>query len=458
MEPLPERAPEPEQWAKVSKGSGVAKSVAKSVAPARTSPAAPAGSNAAFDVLRKFANPADDGHDDDEGEAATEESLASKLDSYTVSAPFYHTFEDTGASTWCCTVTSASGYASAPVPISAAVPRARKIGPKAAPPKLEREEELQVILDFKRRQKEERKREKADKPKKKKKKKEKGADAEGNVETEADAEATEASEATVTVDSSAAKSSAAADASALSGAILGNLFASSRYEPPEMTPPEPAPSAEDEQSRLARLRLRQQQQEIWERQRLMQQQQQQQQQRPRVPPPPGLGGLVAPPRAPTAEELLVAQQARELEEQRARMAAMEAQMSQMQAQMEAQMRAQAEAQRQAEAAAAAKAAAKAEAAAAAAAAKAREDAMRRDWRAAPVANGAGEGGDAVVTGGTIARNPYGGKRGGRASTPPPGFVGPPPGFGDAPAQAAPAAERPPPTFGADSYVPPAFRR
>ena len=66
MEPLPERAPEPEQWAKVSKGSGVAKSVAKSVAPARTSPAAPAGSNAAFDVLRKFANPADDGDDDDE--------------------------------------------------------------------------------------------------------------------------------------------------------------------------------------------------------------------------------------------------------------------------------------------------------------------------------------------------------------------------------------------------------
>ena len=82
--------------------------------------------------------------------------------------------------------------------------RARKIGPKRAPPKLEREEELQVILDFKRRQKEERKREKADKPKKKKKKKGKGADAEGNVETEADAEATEASEATVTVDSSAA--------------------------------------------------------------------------------------------------------------------------------------------------------------------------------------------------------------------------------------------------------------
>ena len=55
--PLPERAPEPEQWAKVSKGSGVAKSVAKSVAPARTSPAAPAGSNAAFDALRKFRQP-----------------------------------------------------------------------------------------------------------------------------------------------------------------------------------------------------------------------------------------------------------------------------------------------------------------------------------------------------------------------------------------------------------------
>ena len=74
--------------------------------------------------------------------------------------------------------------------------RARKIGPVcAAPPKLEREEELQVILDFKRRQKEERKREKADKPKKKKKKKGKGADAEGNAETEADAEATEAPEA-----------------------------------------------------------------------------------------------------------------------------------------------------------------------------------------------------------------------------------------------------------------------
>ena len=94
-------------------------------------------------------------------------------------------------------MTSASGYASAPVPISVAVPRARKIGPKAAPPKLEREDELQVILDFKRRQKEERKREKADKPKKKNQKTGKGADAEGNVETEADAEATEASEATV---------------------------------------------------------------------------------------------------------------------------------------------------------------------------------------------------------------------------------------------------------------------
>ena len=61
--------------------------------------------------------------------AATEESLASKLDSYTVSAPFYHTFEDTGASTWCCTVTSASGYVRLPVPISVAVLRARKIDP-----------------------------------------------------------------------------------------------------------------------------------------------------------------------------------------------------------------------------------------------------------------------------------------------------------------------------------------
>ena len=119
------------------------------------------------------------------------------------------------------------------------------------------------------------------------------------------------------------------------------------------------------------------------------------------------------------------------------MAAMEAQMSQMQAQMEAQMRAQAEAQRQAEAAAAAKAAAKAEAAAAAAAAKAREDAMRRDWRAAPVANGAGEGGDAVATGGTIARNPYGGKRGGRASTPRPVSLGRRPGSATRPRRRRP---------------------
>ena len=188
---------------------------------------------------------------------------------------------------------------------------------------------------------------------------------------------------------------------------------------------------------------------------MQQQQQQQQQQRLaclllRVSAVPW-----RPPRAPTAEELLVAQQARELEEQRARMAAMEAQMSQMQAQMEAQMRAQAEAQRQAEAAAAAKAAAKPEAAAAAAAAKAREDAARLE-------NGAGgkrrRGGRRRGGDGRYHRaEPLRREKEADASTPA-RFRWAAAQGSATPAQAAPAAERLPPTFDADSHAPPAFRR
>ena len=176
MEPLPEdRPPRPEEWSRVEKGAGVAKSAAKKRVSSGTSNSTAV--DPAFAVLRKFEERNDDARDGDD--AANENAV--DLDSYAVSAPFYHAFQDTGARAWCAIVTSASGFDSDPVPITAAVPRMRKIKGTAPAPVLEKEEKREVVEEFRRRQREARKAEKANKPNKPKKKKGKGEeDGEGD--------------------------------------------------------------------------------------------------------------------------------------------------------------------------------------------------------------------------------------------------------------------------------------
>ena len=160
-------------------------------------------------------------------------------------------FEDTGKAAWCCVVTGASGYASAPVPIAAVVPRARKLAASAKPPVLEKAEEREIVLDFKRRLKEQRKAEKAEKPKKKKKKKK------PPVETSPDEFAADegtgdgAPVATVSVDAPQPKvedgsaAAAARESKSLSESILGNLFARRAYQPPAEPEPEAEARAKD---------------------------------------------------------------------------------------------------------------------------------------------------------------------------------------------------------------------
>ena len=238
-EDLPAPAPEA-AFQKVKPSKATAKAPTAS-APARSLPASSVPpSNPAFAVLRKFVVDDDDDEDEDEDEdAQLASSLAERnaLDAYEVSPPFLHVFEDTGKAAWCCVVTGASGYASAPVPIAAVVPRARKLAASAKPPVLEKAEEREIVLDFKRRLKEQRKAEKAEKPKKKKKKK-------PPVETSPDEFAADegtgdgAPVATVSVDAPPPKvedgsaAAAARENKSLSESILGNLFARRAYQPP----------------------------------------------------------------------------------------------------------------------------------------------------------------------------------------------------------------------------------
>ena len=389
-EDLPAPAPEA-AFQKVKPSKATAKAPTAS-APARSLPASSVPpSNPAFAVLRKFVVDDDDDEDEDEDEdAQLASSLAERnaLDAYEVSPPFLHVFEDTGKAAWCCVVTGASGYASAPVPIAAVVPRARKLAASAKPPVLEKAEEREIVLDFKRRLKEQRKAEKAEKPKKKKKKKK------PPVETSPDEFAADegtgdgAPVATVSVDAPPPKvedgsaAAAARENKSLSESILGNLFARRAYQPPaepepaaearakdETRGPAKAPPTSEPASEMARM-------EETARQRRL---------------------------AADEMERLAAAQAREkvemeaeMERMRAAMArqrldAQRAEMSAMRAQMEA-MRAELEARRAEDEEVAAREEAAREARRVAAE---REAAMRADWRARD-GGGGGKGGAAAA--------------------------------------------------------------
>ena len=430
MAPLPSREPAPEQWSKVEKGAGIAKSAAKNAARGvgASTTSKPTAVDPSFAVLRKFSQTEDNGSDDGDGAGAVD------LDSYSVSAPFMHVFEDTGASAWCCIVTSASGFDSPPVPIAAAVPRVRKVKSASQTIALEKEEKREVVTEFRRRQREARKAEKANKPKKKKKKKGKGN---GDEPGDGDEGDEPPSVATVSVD--APDSHKAADREALSGSIMSALFARAPRQPPEDASPQP--QRQTQELTQAQTLAHQQQQTLAQQQMIAQQHQSRSDGRA-TGPPPGLGGIAPP--APAAEagdegqRFLREWSAPAASEQQRLMEAQSAQMAQIQRQLAEALAGQEEAKRLAGQAQAQK-----------------EAGMRKDWR-----SGAGSGGG--VSGGRRPRAD--GRGGGRGGPPPgyganakapPGFGGsaPPPGF-EAPGVEAPAA---PPTFGSNSYVPPAFR-
>ena len=454
MAPLPSREPAPEQWSKVEKGAGVAKSAAKNVARGlgASTTSKPTAMDPSFSVLRKFTQPEDDGDGGDDGDGAG----AVDLDSYSVSAPFMHVFEDTGASAWCCIVTSASGFDSPPVPIAAAVPRVRKVKSASEMIALEKEEKREVVTEFRRRQREARKAEKANKPKKKKKKKGKG-----NGDEPGDGDEGEEPPAVATVSVDAPDSHKAADREALSGSIASALFARAPRQSPDDASPQPQPPRQTQELTQAQVRAYQQQQTL-ARQQILAQQYQPRSDGRTTGPPPGLGGIAPaapPPPAPAAPDeegrrFLQEWSAPAASEQHRLMEAQSAQMAEMQRQLAEALAGQEEAKRLAGQAQAAAVAAAAAAAAAQAQAQ-KEAGMRKDWR-----GGAGSGGGAA--GG---RRPRGDGKGGGRGGPPPGFganATGPPGFGgsvppgfEAPGLEAPAA---PPTFGSNSYVPPAFRR
>ena len=408
MEPLPEDLPpQQEEWSKVPKGAGIAKQVAKNIGKCVVSKTAVKSTalDPDFAVLRKF-----DANDD----ASNDHENAVDLDSYTVSTPFYHTFEDTGASAWCAIVTSASGFDSQPVPITVAVPRMRKIKGNVAPPTLEKEEKREVVEEFRKRQREVRKAEKANKPKKNKIKKGKG-------EKEQDDEDTAV--ATISVDGLVQPKTLEEDTAALSDNILNTLFAPAQEQ---QYAQQPTQGFTQQQVREYQQQQAYQQQQH---QQMLAQQQQQRQQEGRQFlqdwSAPGIG---------SQQQVLEAQNA---------------QMAEMQRQLVAALQGQEEAKRianQAQMAAAHAAAA----AAAAQAAASRDAGMRKEnWRGAPIP-GSFNGG---APGGRKPRGNGNGPHGGRGG-PRPGFAAStPPGFG-ASAPEAPAA---PPTFGSNSYVPPAFR-
>jgi hypothetical protein len=460
MAPLPSREPAPEQWSKVEKGAGVAKSVARRGVGASlgSTSKSPTALDPSFAVLRKFSHSEENGDGGDDGADAAD---AVDLDAYKVSAPFMHVFEDTGSSAWCCVVTSASGFDSPPVPIAAAVPRVRKVKSASETIVLEKEEKREVVTEFRRRQREARKAEKANKPKKKKKKK-KGAEG-GDEPGDGDEGDELPSEATVSMDAPDSLKSHV-DREALSGSIMSALFARAPRETSDDATPLVRPTQEITQ---AQVRAHQQQQAL-ERQHMLAHQQRHEPSRSDsraigatggTVPPPGLGGIAPssiPPPAAAEDEEKSARFLRDwsgvdaAEEQRRLMEAQSAQMAEMQRQLAEALAGQEEAKRLAGQAQAAAVAAAAAAAAAQAQAQ-KEVGMRKDWRSG-AGGGDGKGGR---------RSRVDGRGVGRGG-PPPGFGGnananAPPGFGGSapPGFEAPAA---PPTFGSNSYVPPAFRR
>ena len=445
MAPLPSREPAPEQWSKVEKGAGIAKSAAKNTARGvgASTTSKPTAVDPSFAVLRKFSQTEDNGSDDGDGAGAVD------LDSYSVSAPFMHVFEDTGASAWCCIVTSASGFDSPPVPIAAAVPRVRKVKSASQTIALEKEEKREVVTEFRRRQREARKAEKANKPKKKKKK------GKGNGDEPGDGDEGDEPPSVATVSVDAPVNHKAADREALSGSIMSALFARAPRQPPEDASLQP--QRQTQELTQAQVRAHQQQQTLAQQQMIAQQHQSRSDGRA-TGPPPGLGGIAPP--APAAEagdegqRFLREWSAPAASEQQRLMEAQSAQMAQMQRQLAEALAGQEEAKRLAGQAQAAAVAAAAAAAAAQAQAQ-KEAGMRKDWRSSAGSFGGVSGG----------RRPRADGRGGGRGGPPPGYganakappgfggSAPPPGF-EAPGVEAPAA---PPTFGSNSYVPPAFR-
>ena len=451
MAPLPSREPAPEQWSKVEKGAGVAKSAARRGVGASlgSTSGPPTAVDPSFAVLRKFSQPEENGDGGDDGDGAD----AVDLDAYSVSAPFMHVFEDTGASAWCCVVTSASGFDSPPVPIAAAVPRVRKVKSASETIVLEKEEKREVVTEFRRRQREARKAEKANKPKKKKKKK-KGAEG-GDEPGDGDEGDELPSEATVSMDAPDSLKSHV-DREALSGSIMSALFARAPRETKESDDASPRARPTQEITR-AQVRAHQQQQAL-ERQHMLPHQQKHEPSRfdgraiganlesiaPSIPSP-----AAAEDEEKSARFLRDWSGVDAAEEQRRLMEAQSAQMAEMQRQLAEALAGQEEAKRLAGQAQAAAVAAAAAAAAAQAQAQ-KEAGMRKDWRSG--GGGDGKGGR---------RSRVDGRGVGRGG-PPPGFGGnananAPPGFGGSapPGFEAPAA---PPTFGSNSYVPPAFRR
>ena len=423
MEPLPEdRPPRPEEWSRVEKGAGVAKSAAKKRVSSGTSNSTAV--DPAFAVLPKFEERNDDARDGDD--AANENAV--DLDSYAVSAPFYHAFQDTGARAWCAIVTSASGFDSDPVPITAAVPRMRKIKGTAPAPVLEKEEKREVVEEFRRRQREARKAEKANKPNKPKKKKGKGEeDGEGD-ENE-----------TVSMNGLVLPKTLDVD-DANAARILHTLFARAPYEAPapareQQYAQQPTQTFTQKQVHAYHHHHHQQQQMLAQQQQMLARQQQQVQDRQ------FLQDWSSPGIASQQQQVLEAQSAQMADMQRQLAAALQGQEEAVRIANQAQM-----------------AAAHAAAAAASAQASAHRNAgMRKEnWRSAP---------GAVNETDSNGRKPASRKaRAGEQWGPPPGFAGSaPPGFGATapPGFEAPAAEAPlaaPPTFGSNSYVPPAFRQ
>ena len=447
MAPLPSREPAPEQWSKVEKGAGVAKSAAKNAARgvSASTTSKPTAMDPSFTVLRKFSQPEEE--DDCGGVGA----CTVDLDAYSVSVPFMHVFEDTGASAWCCIVTSASGFDSAPVPIAAAVPRVRKVKSASETIALEKEEKREVVTEFRRRQREARKAEKANKPKKKKKK------GKGNGDEPGDGDEGEDPPAVATVSMDAPDSLKAADREALSGSIVSSLFAQAPRCSPDDASSQPHPPRQMQELTQAQVGAHQQQQMLARQRMLAQQQDRSHSDCRTTGPSPGMGAIA--PQAPAAPDdegrrFLQDWSSPAASQQHQLMEAQSAQMAEMQRQLAEALAGQEEAKRLAGQAQAAAVAAAAAAAAAQAQAQ-KEAGMRKNWR-----SGAGSGGG--VAGG---RRPRGDGKGGGRGGPPPGFganANAPPGFGgsappgfETPGLEAPAA---PPTFGSNSYVPPAFRR
>jgi hypothetical protein len=306
----------------------------------------------------------------------------------------------------------------------------RKIKGTAPAPVLEKEEKREVVEEFRRRQREARKAEKANKPNKPKKKKGKGEeDGEGD-ENE-----------TVSMNGLVLPKTLDVD-DANAARILHTLFARAPYEAP-------APAREQQYAQQPTQTFTQKQVHAYhhhhhhqqQQQMLAQQQQMLARQQQQVQDRQFLQDWSSPGIASQQQQVLEAQSAQMADMQRQLAAALQGQEEAVRIANQAQM-----------------AAAHAAAAAASAQASAHRNAgMRKEnWRSAP---------GAVNETDSNGRKPASRKaRAGEQWGPPPGFAGSaPPGFGATapPGFEAPAAEAPlaaPPTFGSNSYVPPAFRQ